>query len=125
VLDPEVKKLKEFYKFQDRAIKRFVEEVKRRTVPAKNKEFISQATLGVLGRMIGMFAVLNSLKNMKACLNNDFSAYRRCVPTHLCVRICCRHSHCTNFREFLVNVSIYICLSHSVIVTHNAELMDT
>ena len=30
-----------------------------------------------LGKCINMFAVLGSLKNMKACLNNDYAFYKR------------------------------------------------
>ena len=77
VLAPEINKLREFYKFQARAIQEFCEEIRKLARAQVIKEFISQTALQTLGKMIGMFAVLNALKNMKACLNNDFSLYRR------------------------------------------------
>eukprot|EP00051_Salpingoeca_urceolata_P004991 m.69469 g.69469 ORF g.69469 m.69469 type:complete len:1254 (+) comp13989_c0_seq2:242-4003(+) len=77
VLGPEVEKLKQFYHFQNSAIDRFVAEIKKLAHPEKLKGFISQATKVTLGKLINMFAVLDALKNMKACLNNDFSFYKR------------------------------------------------
>ena len=38
---------------------------------------MSEAYLLTLGKFINMFAVLDELKNMKASVKNDYSAYRR------------------------------------------------
>ena len=62
---------------QEVAIGCFVDEIKALAHPEAIKGFMSQTALLTLGRMIAMFAELNALKNMKACLNNDFSAFRR------------------------------------------------
>ena len=37
----------------------------------------SDALLLRMVKMLDMFALLDALKNMKACLNNDFSFYKR------------------------------------------------
>jgi cytoplasmic FMR1 interacting protein len=52
--------------------------VKKLAHPEKLKSFNSETTKLTLARMLNMFAVLNALKNVKACLNNDFSFYKRC-----------------------------------------------
>ncbi|EDQ89698.1 uncharacterized protein MONBRDRAFT_32353 [Monosiga brevicollis MX1] len=77
VLEPEINKLKSFYDFQREAMSRFCEEIKKLAHPEKLKSFISETTKLTLARMLNMFAVLNALKNVKACLNNDFSFYNR------------------------------------------------
>jgi cytoplasmic FMR1 interacting protein len=77
VLEPEIQKLKDFYAFQGQAIERFTATVRSLANPERLKGFISQATRLALGNLIHMFAVLNELKNVKACLNNDFSQYKR------------------------------------------------
>lgn len=43
----------------------------------KRKDFVSEAYLLTLGKLINMFAVLDELKNMKSSVKNDYSAYRR------------------------------------------------
>ncbi|KAK6055495.1 cytoplasmic Fragile-X interacting family protein [Cooperia oncophora] len=68
VLRPEVDKLQQFMLFTNDAISRFCEE-----------DFVSEAYLLTLGRFLNMFAVLDELKNMKASIKNDFSAFRRRV----------------------------------------------
>ncbi len=77
VLNPHVIKLRELYKFQSKAIDRFVLEIKSLANPEKLKGFISQTTKVTLAKMLDMFAVIDALKNMKACLNNDFSFWKR------------------------------------------------
>ena len=63
--------------FQNRAIRRFCDEVKRLCHPEKRKDFVSEAYLLTLGKTLNMFAVLDELKNMKASIKNDFSTFRR------------------------------------------------
>jgi cytoplasmic FMR1 interacting protein len=77
VLGPQVAKLRDLYKFQQRAIDRFVHEIKLLSHSEKLKGFISQTTKLTLAKMLDMFVVLDALKNMKACLNNDFSFWKR------------------------------------------------
>ncbi|KAK2176605.1 hypothetical protein NP493_652g01000 [Ridgeia piscesae] len=77
VLAPQVQQLMDFMYFQTKAIERFHEEVKRLCHKEKRNDFVSEAYLLTLGKFINMFAVLDELKNMKASVKNDYSAYRR------------------------------------------------
>ena len=77
VLQPEVEKLKGFMRFQERAIERFTTEIKQLSHENKRKDFISETHLLTLAKFINMFAILDALKNMKACLNNDLAFYKR------------------------------------------------
>eukprot|EP01113_Clastostelium_recurvatum_P001498 TRINITY_DN1060_c0_g1_i3.p1 TRINITY_DN1060_c0_g1~~TRINITY_DN1060_c0_g1_i3.p1 ORF type:complete len:1328 (-),score=521.15 TRINITY_DN1060_c0_g1_i3:101-4084(-) len=85
VLEPEVKKLKDFMYFQRDAIKLFCDQIKKLTVIKKQKDkekekmIISESLVWYLIRLLDLFALLDALKNMKACLNNDFSFYRRAL----------------------------------------------
>ena len=77
MLGREIQKLKDFMHFHDRAIETFYAEVKKLCHQEKKKDFISQTHLLTLGKFINMFAVLDALKNMKACLSNDYAFYKR------------------------------------------------
>ncbi|KAK2551270.1 Cytoplasmic FMR1-interacting protein 2 [Acropora cervicornis] len=77
VLEPEVSKLKSFMHFALSAVDRFCQEVKTLSHPERRKDFISERYLVTLGKFINMFAVLDALKNMKACLNNDYAFFKR------------------------------------------------
>lgn len=77
VLDPQVSKLMDLMYFTRRAIQRFGSEVKRLSHNQKRNDFVSEAYLVTLGKFINMFAELDELKNMKAGIRNDYSAYRR------------------------------------------------
>ena len=77
VLEPEIRKLKSFMHFAQNAVARFCKEVKTLSHPERRKDFISERYLLTLGKFINMFAVLDALKNMKACLNNDYAFYKR------------------------------------------------
>lgn len=79
ILGPEVNKAKEMMRFVFSASTRFCEEVKTLAHPEKRKDFISETYLLTLARLINMFATLDALKNMKACINNDLACYKRCV----------------------------------------------
>ena len=59
------------------AIDVFCRDVKRLCHAEKKKDFVSEAYLLTLGRLINMFAVLDALKNIKASIKNDYAAYRR------------------------------------------------
>uniref|UniRef100_A0A915HY75 Glycine--tRNA ligase n=1 Tax=Romanomermis culicivorax TaxID=13658 RepID=A0A915HY75_ROMCU len=77
VLKPEVQKLLDMMYFHKKAIHKFCEEVKRLCHIEARKDFISEAYLLTLGRMLNMFAILDELKNMKASIKNDYSTFRR------------------------------------------------
>lgn len=84
VLEPEIKKLKTFMYFQRDTIKVFCEHVKKLAVHFSGKKkkgeedySPSEAYIWCLIQLLDRFALLDALKNMKACLNNDFSFYKR------------------------------------------------
>ncbi|XP_066016984.1 cytoplasmic FMR1-interacting protein 2 [Pocillopora verrucosa] len=77
VLEPEIRKLKGFMHFAKDAVARFCKEVKTLSHPERRKDFISERYLLTLGKFVNMFAVLDALKNMKACLNNDYAFFKR------------------------------------------------
>jgi cytoplasmic FMR1 interacting protein len=83
VLEPEIKKLKNFLYFQRDTTKLFCEHVKRLAafyIPDKKRkeeQLPSESYLNCMIQLLDRFALLDALKNMKACLNNDFSFYRR------------------------------------------------
>eukprot|EP01133_Synstelium_polycarpum_P001207 gene1207-1395_t len=80
VLEPEIKKLKDFMYFQRDTIKVFCEYIKRLAATYDKKKetiIVSEALVSYLVRMLDLFALLDALKNMKACLNNDFSFFKR------------------------------------------------
>ena len=55
----------------------FCRDIKRLCHEQKKKDFVSESYLLTLGKFINMFAVLDVLKNIKASIKNDYSAYRR------------------------------------------------
>ncbi|KYQ91088.1 component of SCAR regulatory complex [Tieghemostelium lacteum] len=80
VLELEVKKLKDFMYFQKDTIKFIVEHIKKLagTYDKKKEKIIaSESFLNYLVRILDLLAILDALKNMKACLNNDFAFFRR------------------------------------------------
>jgi len=77
VLGPEVAKAKHLMRFVQNASTRFTDEVRQLAHPEKRKAFISETYLLTLAKLINMFATLDSLKNMKACINNDLACYKR------------------------------------------------
>ena len=58
----------------------FSGEIKRLCHAEKRNDFVSEAHLLTLGKLINMFAVLDELKNMKASIKNDLAAYKKLVP---------------------------------------------
>jgi len=77
VLGPEVSKAKHLMRFVQNASTRFSDEVRQLAHPEKRKAFISETYLLTLAKLINMFATLDSLKNMKACINNDLACNKR------------------------------------------------
>ena len=87
ILGPEVNKAKEMMRFVFSASTRFCDEVRTLAHPEKRKDFISETYLLTLAKLINMFATLDALKNMKACVNNDLACYKRSVTS--VYAICC------------------------------------
>lgn len=77
VLEPEMKKLIEFMKFQKQAVDFFKDEVRKLANSERIKEFVSESYLLTLAKVINMFADLDALKNGKASVKNDFALYKR------------------------------------------------
>jgi len=77
VLEPEIKKLFDFYAFTNTAVSEFIAQVQRLCHTQRRNDFVSEAYLLTLGRFMNMFAVLDALKNIKASVKNDFSTFRR------------------------------------------------
>ena len=79
VLGPEVDKAKKMMLFVNEAAARFTEEIKTLSHPERRKDFFSETYLLTIAKLINMFSTLDSLKNMKACINNDMACYKRFV----------------------------------------------
>ncbi|XP_059150465.1 cytoplasmic FMR1-interacting protein-like [Physella acuta] len=77
VLEPYILKLRKFLNFQVKAIQLFCDEIKRLSNKGAKNDFVSEAYLLTLGKLLNMFAVLNELINMKSSVNNDFAVYKR------------------------------------------------
>ncbi|EGG14585.1 component of SCAR regulatory complex [Cavenderia fasciculata] len=80
VLEPEIKKLKDLMYFQRDTIKIFCDYIKKlASTYDKKKETItvSESLVTYLVKLLDLFALLDALKNVKACLNNDFSFFKR------------------------------------------------
>ena len=77
VLGPEVAKARELMRFLNQATTRFCDEIRQLAHPERRKDFISETYLLTLAKLINMFATLDSLKNMKACINNDLACHKR------------------------------------------------
>ena len=96
ILGPEVNKAKEMMRFVFSASTRFCDEVRTLAHPEKRKDFISETYLLTLAKLINMFATLDALKNMKACVNNDLACYKRSV-IYQCIRnLLCLHVELDN-----------------------------
>lgn len=78
VLEKEVSKLFNFMIFiKKQAIERFKNEIKRLCQKERRKTLTSESYLLTLGRFLNMFAVVDSLKNMKCSVKNDYTYYKR------------------------------------------------
>ena len=77
VLGPEVSKAKQLLRFIQGASQRFADEVRMLAHPERRKDFISETYLLTMAKLINMFATLDALKNMKACINNDLACHKR------------------------------------------------
>lgn len=102
VLQPEIKKLKELMIFHEHAIRVFYQTVQRQIVDRRTG-VVSEALYDSLIQVIDLLLILDALKDMKSCLNNDFSQYKRYV-VHLC-------SSFPSFLSFLFIFSLFSAFS--------------
>lgn len=63
--------------FHDSAIFVFVRNLRKLVQPAQNNEVCSEEHVRMLTHIIDMLVTLDALKDMKACLQNDFARYKR------------------------------------------------
>jgi cytoplasmic FMR1 interacting protein len=79
VLLPEIQKLKDFLQFQQAATQLFCDHVKSiaEGMNLKTPQTFSEMYVYQLVKLLDLFSILDALKNMKACLNNDFSFFKR------------------------------------------------
>jgi cytoplasmic FMR1 interacting protein len=77
ILEPEVGKLKKLMFFQKDAISYFKQIVDNVKTGLGKKLVYSEEYVMHMIQMLDMFTRLDALKDMKACLNNDFSFFKR------------------------------------------------
>ncbi|KAI9357327.1 cytoplasmic fragile-X interacting family-domain-containing protein [Zopfochytrium polystomum] len=88
LLQPAVEKMKDLMAFRDAAVQIVVDVVSAvvqdasHGVGGKEKErdlFASTGFLSALAGMLSMFVVLDTMKNLKGSMNNDFSLFKRTI----------------------------------------------
>ena len=77
ILEPEVNKLKALMAFATEAVAVFKAQLEAMISGLSHKKVFSETFVLHMVRMLDMFAKIDALKDMKACLNNDFSCYKR------------------------------------------------
>ncbi|KAL6064809.1 Cytoplasmic FMR1-interacting protein [Balamuthia mandrillaris] len=122
VLEPEINKLKDFMYFARDTTKLFCEHVKALTTevnPKKKKpKTYSELYIFALVRLLDLLTILDQLKDMKACLNNDFSFFKRALGY-------LRKTN-TNDDQTQENHSFYLFLAHrnSITTTLQTEVQQ-
>jgi len=114
VLDPEIKKLKDFMYFQKESVKTFCEYVKKLAGVSPEKKAVSETLMWYLIKLLDLFALMDALKNMKACLNNDFSFYKRAVGF-------LKKNITGNDDQTQENHGLYLFLAHQNSITTNLK----
>jgi CYRIA/CYRIB Rac1 binding domain len=76
VLEPEIEKLKQLMSFKTESIDFLCQQVQV-LVSMSSRDAPSENLIEQLVRLLDMFALLDAVKSMKACLNNDFSFFKR------------------------------------------------
>ena len=79
ILEPEIQKLRELMHFVDHAISIFRETMVTLATPEAREKVVPEGLYTAMIRMIDVMLKLDNLKDMKACLNNDFSRYKRAL----------------------------------------------
>eukprot|EP00158_Paraphelidium_tribonemae_P007486 Partr_v1_DN28266_c0_g1_i2_m75668 putative cytoplasmic FMR1 interacting protein len=81
ILKPEIQKIQDLILYCDNCTELFVGSIKT-MLPEYRDGFASPEFLTILARTLDFIIVIDTLKNAKASLNNDFSIYKR-VCSHL------------------------------------------
>jgi cytoplasmic FMR1 interacting protein len=116
VLEPEIRKLKDLMYFTRDAVKLFCDHTKHiaNLVSAKKKpKTISELYIHFLARMLDFFSTMDALKNMKACLNNDFSFFKRAFGF--------LRKSMANDDQTQENHTLYLFLAHQNSITTNLK----
>jgi len=114
VLEPEIIKLRNFMYFQQDAIKNFCSNIQMLAQPDKKASIISEEVFYHLAQMLDLFLILDALKNIKACLNNDFSFYKRAFQF-------VRKSMVSSDEQAQENHSLYLFLAFPNSITNNMK----
>ena len=85
VLDPVIERIKQLIAFKERAVAKWTTnlslliraETRQRSAKGDAAPIPCEALVAQLLQTLDMLAVIDALKDTKACLNNDFSAYKR------------------------------------------------
>lgn len=77
ILRPEIQKLKDIMEFHERANRVFSQNLATLVKPVQKKMVLSETKFDYMVQIVDMLVVLDALKDMKACLVNDFSRYKR------------------------------------------------
>ncbi|KAJ3036755.1 Cytoplasmic FMR1-interacting protein 2 [Rhizophlyctis rosea] len=81
VLRPLVARMRSFMEFRDRAVARVVDVLTSLIPEIRDKDYFPTAQfLEALARVLDMFVMLDTIKNTKGSMNNDFSMYKRALP---------------------------------------------
>jgi len=87
VMKPEISKLKALMTFHEEAIQVFLDNLQALVIPEKRREVINEQIILCLVNLFDMLITLDALKNMKACLNNDFAFFKRFVYHIMAARL--------------------------------------
>jgi cytoplasmic FMR1 interacting protein len=77
LLEPGVKKMKELMQFCTNTISKFAHHFNTLVTSEKKKDPISEPLMDILIVLLDNIVIVDSLKNIKSSLMNDFTAYRR------------------------------------------------
>ncbi|XP_071951857.1 cytoplasmic FMR1-interacting protein 2-like isoform X1 [Antedon mediterranea] len=116
-LEPEVSKLVSLFYFQQKAIDLFYRDFQRLSHPERRKDFVSEAYLLTLGKVMNMFAVLDALKNIKASIKNDYAQYRRAA------QFLKRMSTPQSIQESQ-NVTLFLAINDKITTTLKSKIQE-
>lgn len=77
ILRPEILKLKDLMEFHEHAVKVIKNIFEHLVRPIQEKQVLSESILDHVVKSINCLMLLDELKDMKACIRNDFSLYKR------------------------------------------------
>lgn len=77
IIRPEMLKLKELMEFQKHVINVFCADIQKLAMPEARAKLVPEGLYNALIKVVDLLQKLDNLKDMKACLNNDFARYKR------------------------------------------------